>query len=191
MGLFSSDEWCPYCKGRTDFKCWASGKPEDIPDGYLVWCYDSNVAYAKCELYPQSYIVTGVRETLKLDATDPVITNNTRLVEEVLKKDENYNIFGGAYKKFGNELKFRMQYSLDVKGMVEDTYPRLEKISELIDKGEMDLAACRYIMLTLRLMSTYGFHNAYKNYKANNTNYDQKEFAKEYHEHVKKYTKNS
>ena len=189
MGFFSSDEWCEYCKGRTNYKCWASGEPKEIPEGYLKWyCGDSNVAYSKCELYPH-YVVSGTCEILNIGMDDQVRINNTKLVEEILKKDERYSTFSGAYNKFGLALKSRMKSTLDVQGMAKDTYSRLEKISKIIDEGDIDLAAWRYIMLTLRLMSLYGFKCDYKNYKAKKTNYDQKEFAKEYHEHVKKYSK--
>ena len=77
---------------------------------------------------------------------------------------------------------------------IDTLYSKLEEIAVLANSGETaeekatakELAAHSYIMLVLRLISSYGLQKDYRDYRRENTGYRQKAFAKTYTLNVKK-----
>lgn len=82
---------------------------------------------------------------------------------------------------------------------VSQIYKKLEEIANLYNSGETkeekeaarDLAAKRYVLLVLKLVSEYGLQKEYRNYRNNNTGYRKNEFAYAYTKHVKEHKENS
>lgn len=160
--------WCKYCIDNsswfsTEYKCISGGKEKSIPDGYVKWyCGDENVAYSKCPLYKGWYVTTVTCNILNKDEQDPVMNSIYGLKENVFKNDDKYNEFIEIYNIVGPIIAGRLFVSKDKDEKAASIYSRLEKMNELVKNEQNDLAAKRYIMMTLRLVSEYGLNDIYR-----------------------------
>ena len=192
----------------SDHKCYSDkDNPRNVTDDELKWlCCNRICAWSNCGSYnknverdPDGFNVTTAT-CMKLGKKNGPVYNSLMdlKIDEFLSKDK-YNHFIKIYlgnkgeKAIGSKLSGCIIPDED-KEKINEIYEKLEKIAELANSGETakersaarELAAQRYIMLVLRLVSLYGLQKEYRDYRNNNTGYNQKKFAKTYKRNVEK-----
>ena len=189
-------DWCKHFEMGGFFSpntCNVSGRSETIPSVYEFYC--KNNGY-KCPWYESAYgtsggcfITTVTCNILGKNDNDPVMDALRKFRDEVLQKSGEYDSVLKLYDKVGPTLSCKLFHDKDRDEKAAKLYSKLGEFAEVASKGEHTLAAKRYIMMTLRLVSEYGMQENYRYLRDKNFGYQDDEFNRKVAGHGKKIVK--
>ena len=163
-------KWCKHLVDRSGFfstcyKCKITGKEENVPYQYDKWyCYDENRAYSNCPLVKNHgwYITSTTCDMLNKKENDPVMEKHIWLRENIIEKDKKYEDFIDLYNMVGPIIKDRLENDEEKEEVASQLYLTLSDIVDNINDKEYDIAARRYILMTLRLVVLYKLQEEYR-----------------------------
>lgn len=162
--------WCQYCVDRSTFfttyyKCNKNGREEDIPEDYVKWyCGDENTAYVKCPIYNRWYVTTMTSNILKMDKKK---LSSLYALRDKVQSDERYSKFTTIYDTVGPVIANKLISSEDKEEKASKISSRLDSIAKLVDSNKIDIAAKKYMMMTLRLVCEYELRDLYRSTRDN------------------------
>ena len=168
-GIFSSNYYCNI-----------TGSREDIPSSY--WTYCKNGGYG-CPWYSKEYgtgggcfVTTVTCGVLGKDDHDPVMESLRSFRDNVLQNSDEYDSVLKLYDKIGPMLSCKLFHDKNREEKASKLYSRLGEFAKLAGNGEHKEAAKKYILMTLRLVASYGMQEEYRTLRNNNFGYQEGEF---------------
>lgn len=188
--------WCKHFELGGWFSsntCNVSGKRETVPATYEYYC--QNDGY-NCPWYQQAYgssggcfITTVTCGILGKEDNDPVMDALRSFRNTVLQKSDEYDNVLKLYDRVGPIISFKLFHDKDRNEKAAKLYSKLDEFTKIINKGEHNEAAKKYIMMTLRLVAEYSMQEDYRSLRDSNFGYQDGEFDRKVAGHGKKIVK--
>lgn len=188
--------WCKHFEMGGFFSsntCNVSGRSETIPSSYDYYC--KNDGY-HCPWYEQAYgtssgcfITTVTCNILGKEDHDPVMDSLRSFRDNILQKSEEFDNVLKLYDRVGPIISFKLFHDKDRNEKAAKLYNKLSEFSDIINKGNCNEAAKKYILMTLRLVSEYSIQDEYRSIRDDNFGYKVGEFDRKVAGHGKKIAK--